>query len=315
MTTLTIPMSRPLPLPEMELAGQQVRFVHAEGGAVPDGARVYLSTAVDPADADFIAALPESVDLIANLGVGYDNIDLAAAAARGLAVSNTPVVTEDTADLTFALILAACRRLGEGERFLRAGSWGAGDALPPVGTRVHGATLGIVGFGAIGQAVARRATGFGMTLLYNNRSEKRDAAAALGAEYVPDLHTMLGQCDIVSINAPLTAETRGLFDADAMAAMKPGAVLVNTARGALVDEGALIAALESGHLAAAGLDVFVHEPQVPEGLLAMDQVVLTPHIGSATAQCRTDVVQRGIANIASFLKTGAVIDPVPLPAA
>lgn len=308
-----IATSRPLPLPEMELAGQQVRFVHAAGGEVPADAVAYLSTAVDPVDAALVSGLPESVGLIANLGVGYDNIDLGAAAARGLKVSNTPVVAEDTADLAFALILAACRRVGEGERFLRAGNWRADAPPPPVGVRVHGATLGIIGFGSIGQAVARRASGFGMTVLYHNRTENLNAAEALGAEFCGVLTDLLARSDIVSIHAPLTDATRGLIDAAALAACKPGAVLVNTARGPLVDEAALVDALESGHIAAAGLDVFAEEPAVPAALMAMEQVVLTPHIGSATAQCRADMVQRGIANIARFLETGEVIDPVPLP--
>lgn len=307
--------SRPLPLPEMEIAGQKVRFTPAGGGEFPVNTVAYLCTAVDPVDKDLIARMPENVGLIANLGVGYDNIDLGAAAARGLKVSNTPVVTEDTADLAFALIMAACRRVGEGERFLRAGNWSADAPPPPVGVRVHGATLGIVGFGAIGQAVARRASGFGMRLVYHNRSQKPEAAEALGAEYCESLGDLLACSDIVSIHAPLTKETHGLFDAEALAACKPGAVLVNTARGPLVDEAALIAALESRHLAAAGLDVFAEEPNVPVALRSMEQVVLTPHIGSATAQCRTDMVQRGIANIVRFLETGAVIDPVPLPKA
>lgn len=304
--------TRPLPLPEMHIAGRQVRFVHAEGGVVPAGAVALLSTAVDPVDAALIESFPDSVGLIANLGVGYDNIDLEAAAARSLEVSNTPVVTDDTADLAFALILAACRRVGEGERFLRAGRWREAGAPPPLGKRVHGATLGIIGFGAIGQAVARRASGFGMKVLYHNRSRKPAEANALGARYCADLAELLAASDIVSIHAPLTSETRHLIDVGALAACKPGAVLVNTARGPLVDEDALVAALQSGHIAAAGLDVFSEEPQVPAALLALEQVVLTPHIGSATAQCRTDMVQRGIANIASFLETGTVRDPVPL---
>ncbi len=311
---ITIATSRALPLPAIELDGEPVDFVHAtDAAAVPGDAVAYLSTAVDPVQAELIESFPDGLRLIANLGVGYDNIDLAAAAQRGIAVSNTPVVTEDTADLTFALILAACRRLGEGERFLRAGKWNAQNPPPPVGTRVHGATLGIIGFGAIGQAVARRARGFGMKVIYHNRSEKPEAAAETQAEYRADLKALLGEADIISINAPLTAQTQGLIDAEALAACKQGAVLVNTARGPLVDEAALIAALESGHIAAAGLDVFTEEPRVPEALIAMEQVVLTPHIGSATAQCRVDIVQRGIANIANFLKTGSAIDPVQVP--
>ncbi|WFL78966.1 NAD(P)-dependent oxidoreductase [Altererythrobacter arenosus] len=308
-------MSQPLPLTEMNLAGQHLRFVHAQNAlAIPPDAVVYLATAVDPVDEKVIGAFPETIGLIANLGVGYDNIDLAAAARRDLLVSNTPVVTQDTADLAFALILAAARRVGEGERFLRRGDWGS-VPLPPLGTRVHGATLGIVGFGAIGQAIARRATGFGMTILYHSRSEIPEAAKDLGAMYRADLLAMLPECDIVSINAPLTPETRHLIDARALSSCKHGAILVNTARGELVDEEALIAALRSRQIAAAGLDVFDGEPRVQRELLEMEQVVLTPHIGSATAHCRSDIIQRGLGNIASFLAEGTVIDPVLQPRA
>lgn len=309
MTELNIAMSRALPLPNVPVDGRELHFVAPEEG-IPDDAVAYLSTAVDPVDAGLIAALPDTVGLIANLGVGYDNIDLAAAAARGIQVSNTPVVTADTADLAFALILAACRRLGEGERYLRAGGWTETGTPPPVGTRVNGATLGIVGFGAIGQAVARRAQGFGMKLLYHSRTEIAAATVAFDAEYRSDLNSLLAESDVVTIHAPLTDATRRLIGEAELAACKPGAVIVNTARGPLVDEDALAAALVSGHIAAAGLDVFSQEPRVPPALLALDQVVLTPHIGSATAQCRTDIVQRGLANIISYLKTGAVVDPV-----
>ncbi|MDZ3832614.1 MAG: D-glycerate dehydrogenase [Sphingopyxis sp.] len=312
--SITIATSRPMPLPTIELAGQAVHFVPPEQG-IPDNARVYLGTAVDPVDAALIDRFPGSIGLIANLGVGYDNIDRAAAARRGIQVSNTPVVTEDTADLAFGLILAAARRMGEGERYVRGGGWSESGQPPRVGIRVHGAKLGLVGFGAIGQAVARRAQGFGMDILYHCPHPKPAAAAVLGARYCSTLDELLGAADILSLHAPLSDATRGMIDATALAACKPGAVLVNSARGALVDEDALIAALHSGHIAAAGLDVFVGEPAISPGFLALDQVVLTPHIGSATAQCRFDVVQRGIANIAHFLETGTVLDPVPLPEA
>jgi len=309
---VTIALGRALPLPPMQIAGREARFVPPDEG-IPGDALVYVSTALDTIDAALIARLPDSVGLIANIGVGFDNIDLAAAARRGLKVSNTPVVAEDTADLAFALILAACRKLGEGERYLRAGSWSGTGASPPLGVRVNGATLGIVGFGAIGRAVARRAQGFGMKLLYTGRSENAGQGAILGAEYRPDLLAMLGECDIVTIHAPLREEPRHMFDAAAFAACKPGAVIINTARGPLVDEDALADALETGHIAAAGLDVFSKEPHVSQRLLDLEQVVLTSHIGSATAQCRTDMVMRGIANISRFIESGEVLDPVPLP--
>ena len=182
--------------------------------------------------------------LIANLGVGTDNIDLTGAAARGIQVSNTPVVTEDTADLTLALLLATCRRLSTCERLLRDGNWAAGAQT--LGHRVHGKTLGIVGFGAIGQAVARRASGFGMNLLYHGPRRKGEADSALDATYCADMTQLLQASDIVSLNCPLTPETRHLINEATLAQMKPGAVLINTGRGPLVDEAALVAALASG---------------------------------------------------------------------
>ncbi|WOJ95141.1 D-glycerate dehydrogenase [Congregibacter variabilis] len=269
-------------------------------------ARVWLGTAVDPVTAQLIQSFPDSLGLVANLGVGLDNVDLEAAAQGGILVTNTPVVTEDTADLTFALLMATCRRLGECERALRADDWMSGASL--LGQRVHGATLGIVGFGAIGQAVARRAAGFAMNVIYHGPSPKPEAEQQCGARHCATLDELLESSDIVSLNCPLTDDTRHLINEKTLAKFKPGAVLINTGRGPLVHEEALVHALESGHLSGAGLDVFEFEPAVTPTLLNLPKVTLLPHIGSATAECRKEMVGRAFANIASYLKTGDVLD-------
>lgn len=284
--------------------------VQAYDGTVESlsGTTVFVAIAIDPVDASLIANLPETTKLIANIGVGTDNIDLHAAAARGIAVSNTPVVTEDTADLTMALMLAACRKLTQSEAYLRAGDWAT--ASSQIGTRVHGKTLGIIGFGAIGQAVAKRSLGFEMNVIYHGPSKKPEAAA-LGAIYKESLKELLAEADIVSLNCPLTTATRHLINAETLALFKPHAILINTGRGALVDEAALVKALQSGQIAGAGLDVFEFEPQINPGLFTLDNVTMLAHIGSATAECRQDMVRRVLANIQSTLQTGAPIDAVP----
>lgn len=308
--SIEIITSRAFPLPPVTLDGEELIFRPIEESDDFNKARVYLSSAMDPVDAARIAALPNTVSLIANLGVGTDNIDFDAARARGIAVSNTPVVTEDTADLAFALILSACRQIGQNERFLRAGHWSTAAPLAALGTRVHGAKLGLVGFGAIGQAVARRARGFDMDILYWNRSAKPEAETETGAQRAKTLTELVSQADIVSLHTPLVPETRHIVDSNLLQAFKPGGVLVNTGRGPLIDEAALIKALDAGQLGAAGLDVFEREPEVSAGLLACERVVLTPHIGSATDACRKDIVMRGIANIQAFLSTGQPLDRV-----
>lgn len=304
--------SRAMPFPEgIETKDGALRFQHvAEDQPIPEGAVAYQATAVDPVRADLIARFPDSIRLIANFGVGTDNIDLAAAKARGIAVSNTPVVTEDTADLAFALILAACRKTGVNERFVRAGHWDAAHPMAEIGIRVHGRKLGLLGFGPIAQAVARRARGFDMQILYWNRTRRADAEAALNATWVDTPDDLVAAADIVSLHTALVPETRHLIDADRLARFRKGAVLINTARGPLVDEAALAQALQSGHLAAAGLDVFEQEPRIDPGLFDLPNVVLTPHIGSATQACRADMAQRVIANITAFINTGAPVDPV-----
>ncbi len=301
MTPSIAVLTRPLPLPAIPVGQGELQYRTYEGDpAVFDGAQVLISTAVDPVRAELIAQMPDSVRLIANIGVGFDNIDLEAAKARGIAVTNTPVVTEDTADLTFTLLLAACRQLSVNERFLRAGQWSTTQPMAAMGTRVHGQTLGIIGFGEIGQAVARRARGFNMTVLYHGPRAKAEAAEAVGAEYCADLDQLLAQSDIVSLHCPLTEQTRGLMDSAALAKMKAGAVLINTGRGDLVEDAALIDALRSGHLAAAGLDVFQGEPDFHPDYLTLNNVTLTPHIGSATAACRQQMGATALANVIAF---------------
>jgi glyoxylate reductase len=305
-----IALARQLPaqfVDHLSTLGEVRRFDPASPEASLAGAAVWVGTAMDPVPATLIKSFPATLKLIANLGVGTDNVDLSAAAAAGIEVSNTPVVTGDTADLAVALILATCRRLGECERALRDNQWAVGAAT--LGRRVHGATLGIVGFGAIGQAVARRVGGFDMRVLYHGPSRKADAEAATGACYCKTLEELLQRADIVSLNCPLNDATRHLINAATLAQMKPGAILVNTGRGPLVDEAALVAALETGALGGAGLDVFEFEPEVTPALKTLSNVVLLPHIGSATEECRADMAGRALANIRAFLQTGKPLDP------
>ncbi|GAB5415710.1 MAG: D-glycerate dehydrogenase [Congregibacter sp.] len=310
-TMPVIVLSRELPAMFTGALAQlgEVRVLDADdlAGTLAD-ASVYLTTGVDPVPDTLITAFPDSLKLIANIGVGTDGIDFGAAARRGIVVSNTPVVTDDTADLTMALILAATRRLSASERALRDGDWARGAGV--LGTRVTGKTLGIVGFGAIGQAVARRAAGFELSIVYHGPNPKPEAAQAIGARFSPSLEALLAEADIVSLNCPLTPSTRHLMNAASLASMKPGAHLINTGRGPLVDEAALVDALRSGHLGGAGLDVFEFEPQVTAALLDFDNVSLTPHIGSATQECRTDMAMRAYANVQQFLAEGTVLDPV-----
>jgi glyoxylate reductase len=249
-------------------------------------------------DVEALAVVGEAIDgevlelfprlrVVANYGVGYDAIDVEACAARGVEVANTPgVLDAATADLTMALILASRRRVAEGDSFVRAGKWGTGwVATELLGQEVSGSTLGIVGLGRIGRAVARRAQGFDMQLLYTKRERLgADEERELGVQY-RELDDLLAQADIVTLHVPLAPETERLLDARRIALLRDGASLVNTARGAIVDEPALVAALRTGRIRAA-LDVFVDEPEVPSDLLDLPNVVLTPHVGSATQATR-----------------------------
>jgi glyoxylate reductase len=246
--------------------------------------------------------------------VGFDNVDLAAAEARGIWVTNTPgVLTDATADLAFGLLLAAARRIPESERFLRAGRFDGWAPLLFRGADLFGATLGIVGLGRIGQAMARRARAFGMRIVYaGRRAVDAEVERALEARRV-ELDELLATSDFVSLHCPLTPETRHLIDAGALARMKKGAILINTARGPIVDEAALVDALRSGHLAGAGLDVFEREPAVHPGLLELENVVLTPHTGSATMGTRRRMAELVCENLERALAGEAPPHPVNRP--
>jgi glyoxylate reductase len=266
-------------------------------------ADVLAPTITDIIDADLIAQAGPQLKIIANFGVGVDHIDLKAARARGIIVTNTPgVLTEDTADMTMALILSVPRRLGEGEKLIRQGQWSGWRPNGMLGHRVNGKRLGIIGMGRIGRAVAARAKGFGINTLYHNRHRLPESVEAeLDATYAADLDTLIASADIISINCPHTAETHGLLDARRIALIKPDAYLINTARGEIVDEDALIKALQNGEIGGAGLDVYTHEPDVDPRLLALSNVVLLPHMGSATYEGREAMGEKVIANIRAWV--------------
>lgn len=246
-----------------------------------------LATIADTIDADIIASATR-LRVIANFGVGYNNIDLAAATSRRILVTNTPgVLTEATADIAFGLLIAAARRFSEGERCVRSRRWTGWEPLQLIGQDLYGATLGVIGFGRIGQAVARRAHGFGMKVIYWNRSRlPANIEQQLGVEY-RDRDVLLTEADFITLHVAYLPETHHLVDEAAFGRMKPTAILINTSRGAVVDEQALIRALREGTIAAAGLDVYEHEPQITPELFDLPNCVLLPHLGSATIGTRT----------------------------
>ncbi len=262
-----------------------------------------VSTITDRIGREVLTASPKGARIIAQFGAGTNNIDLEVAREAGIVVTNTPgVLAEDTADLTIALILMATRRLSEGERELRAGKWTGWRPTHMLGARVRGTTLGIVGFGAIGRAVAQRAHhGLGMRVIYFNRSPISDSdRASSAAEPRESLTAVLRESDVVSLHVPATAETRHLIDATALRTMKRSAVLINTARGDVVNEPALVAALRDGVIAAAGLDVYEREPAVHPGLLALGNVALLPHLGSATVETRVAMGMKVVENLEAY---------------
>ncbi len=264
---------------------------------------VLVPTITDRIDAAVIEAAGPSLKLIANFGAGVDHIDVAAAHARGLVVTNTPgVLTEDTADMTFALILAAARRVVEGASLAQTGSFPGWSPTWMLGRRLRGAKLGVVGLGRIGQAVARRAQAFGLETHYHNRRRvNARLEGELGATYWESLDQMLARMDIVSIHCPHTPATYHLLSARRLNLLQPHAIVINTARGEVIDEAALAGLLTEGRLGGAGLDVFEHEPAINPRLLKLPNVVLTPHLGSATAEARTDMGEKVIINIKTFL--------------
>jgi glyoxylate reductase len=270
------------------------------------GATVLVPTYIDRVDGALLDALP-TVKHVASYGVGVNHIDLDACRARRVLVTNTPgVLTDATADHAMALLLAAARRVADGDRVVRAGGWRAVEPAFMLGTEVTGKTLGIVGFGRIGQALARRAQGFEMTILYAGPSRVEFP----GARHVP-LDTLLAESDFVSFHTPLTKETENLLSRERIARMKPGAIVVNTARGGVIDDAALAEALASGRLGAAGLDVFRDEPRVPTAYLGLDNVVLTPHLGSGTRETRAAMARLVLEDVLRVARGEPPRHPVP----
>jgi lactate dehydrogenase-like 2-hydroxyacid dehydrogenase len=273
-----------------------------------EAARIIVPAVGVAVDRPLIEALPASVRLIANFGAGTDHIDLAAAAARGLMVTNTPdVLTAATADIAMLLILSALRGASEAERQLRAGGWRGWTPADIRGHHLAGRTLGVWGFGRTGRATAARAAAFGMDVTYHGRGRHEDEA---GARYVADRAAFLAEADVLSLHMPATAQTRGIVDRETIAALKHGAVVVNTARGELIDDEALIDSLEDGKVGAVGLDVFTGEPALNPRWLSAPRTVLLPHIGSATHETRMAMGLRVMANIDAFLAGAALPDRV-----
>ncbi len=272
-----------------------------------------LTLLTDKVDDDFLSAAGPRLRVVSNYAVGFDNIDVNACAARGVAVGNTPgVLTETTADLAWALLMAAARRLPEGDRYVRAGQWKTWGPMLLMGPDVHGATLGIVGFGRIGQAVARRAHGFGMKILYHDLNElPKDVTEPFGAPYLP-LEELLAQSDFVSLHVNLSPVTRHLINRESLAWMKPTAVLVNTSRGPVIDQAALAEALRGGVIWAAALDVTDPEPiSMDDPLVGLDNCLIVPHIASASRTTRGKMAAMAAAN----LLAGVHGDPLPTPVA
>ena len=263
---------------------------------------VLVPTVTDKIDADLIAKAGSQLRLIASFGTGVDHIDLAAAKARGITVTNTPgVLTEDTADVTMALILAVPRRIAEGDALARSGQWQGWSPTGMLGHRINGKRLGIVGMGRIGEAVARRARGFGLSVHYHNRKPVHpETEAELEATYWESLEQMLARVDIVSVNCPHTSATNHLLSRERLSLMQRSAYLVNTSRGEVVDEIALADLLAQRHIAGAGLDVYSSEPEIPAGLRDLPNVVLLPHIGSATIEGRLQMGDKVIINVQTF---------------
>ncbi len=267
------------------------------------GADAVVSMLHDRIDGEVLDAAGEQLRCVANVAVGYDNIDVTAASQRGVLVTNTPgVLTDATADIAMGLILAVTRRFGEGERVIRSRQWWSWHMFFMLGTGIQGKTLGIVGLGQIGQATARRARAFGMEIVYTQRRPADPAVEQeLGGARRLELGELLATADVVSLHVPLTPDTRHLIDADGLRRMKSGAYLVNTARGPIVDEAALAAALRDGVIAGAGLDVYENEPEVHPDLLVLDNVVLLPHLGSATIETRTAMAELAARNVVAVL--------------
>ena len=320
MPTFAVTAALPGRAPEMLAAVGEVRKVPGSGRlereellALVEGVDVALTMLYERVDEEFLDAAGPQLRGVCNVAVGFDNVDLAACARRGVTVTNTPGVLDDaTADLAFALLLAARRRLGEAERLVRAGKpWEFGLSFM-LGHDLSGGRLGIVGLGGIGARVAARGRGFGMEIAYYGRRESPHAAGLEATRL--DLDELLATSDAVSLHTPLTPATRHLIGARELGLMKPTATLVNTARGAVVDEAALVEALREGRIAGAGLDVYEDEPNIHPGLLALENVVLLPHIGSATVETRAVMAALAARNAIAVARGAEPETPVPLPA-
>ncbi len=287
--------------PDRALTTDELRYGFAQADAI-------ISTLSDRIDADLLSHTT-SLKILANYAVGYNNIDLAAARTRGIVVTNTPnVLTDATADLTWALLLAVSRRVVEGDRWIREGTWLGWAPTQMLGTDISGKTLGIIGMGRIGQAVAERAHGFRMPVLYTSPRPITGPPGLLWSRH--PLDTVLQQADILSLHVPLTDATRHLIGQRELNLMKPTAILINTSRGAVIDEAALVSALQSGTIGGAGLDVYEQEPDVHAGLAGLHNVVLLPHLGSATLETRIRMGMMCLENIAAVLGGNAALNPV-----
>jgi len=303
--TRTIPQAgiellKGLPV-ELCLSGRDRAPERSELLELVRGCDAVLCTLTETIDAEIMEAAGPKCRIFANCAVGYNNIDVKAASQRGILVSNTPgVLTDATADLTWALLLAAARRIVEADRYFRTGQWAGWGPMQLLGYDLAGKTLGIVGAGRIGTAVARRAAGFSMRILYYSR-QRHDQIEAAGGRFV-DLQALLRESDFVSLHVPLTPQTKHLIGRAELALMKPTAILINTSRGPVVDENALVEALRAGTIAAAGLDVYENEPTPAEGLTALPNTVLLPHIGSATHETRNKMAAMAAENIVAALE-------------
>ena len=286
----------------VELRDPDTRMTREEMAAAMRRADVLVPTITDQIDAGLLAQAGDKLKLIANYGAGVDHIDVQSARQRGVLVSNTPgVVTEDTADMTMALMLAVTRRIPEGLAEMQAGGWGGWSPMAHLGGRIGGKRLGILGMGRIGQAVARRAQAFGMQIHYHNRKRLRpEVEAPLEATFWESLDQMVARMDVISINCPHTPSTFHLLNARRLKLMKPSAVIVNTSRGEVIDENALTRGLRAGEIAGAGLDVFEHGHQINPRLRELPNVVLLPHMGSATLEGRMEMGEKVIINIKTF---------------
>ena len=318
----TVVVTRRLPEPvEQELSRTfDARLNKEDRPLGPDGLKEALRTAdallctvTDRVTAEVLSAEPRRAKMLANFGVGFNHIDIQAAKERGIAVSNTPdVLTEATADIAITLLLMISRRTGEGERHVRSGAWTGWRPTHMLGSQVSGKVLGLVGMGRIARAVSKRAHhGFGMRVIFHDPYPPSPAeAAALGAEPRASLEQVLGEADFVSLHCPAMPETRHLMNRERLGQMRRSAYLINTARGDVVDEAALVQALASGTIAGAGLDVFEKEPQVSPELVAMENVVLLPHLGSATHETRIAMGMRALENLRLFFSGVALRDRV-----